>query len=656
MWRCSLRLSLLFFAFLATPLVSHAASLSLGPTTGTFTVGSTFDVSIMLNGEGQAINAVGALLQFPPDKLQLVSPSVGKSVIGVWVTAPQFDNQKGEINLEGVIPNGLKTDSGLLTTLTFRVKSVGTAVVKFSSQSRVLLNDGVGTDVLDNLQNGLYHLVLPPPAGPQVVSETHPDQTKWYQHDNLVLSWATEDGEVSGYSYVLNSEPIDVPDDTSEGVREGVSYQHVGDGRHYFHIKALRSGTWGETTHFAVQIDGLAPAEFPLEILPHARTSSHQPVIQFATTDSDSGLDHYELKLVSLAPGAGAQPLFIEIGSPYVPQSLALGDYDVIVRAYDVAGNYQEVTQRLAIVTPMFRIFSDRGLLLGEQIEIPWLWLALIILLLIIVLWFLSRRLRLIHFHIHRARAQEELTPQVAAQLDELQRYRERYGKALVLLLMLGSGLFFAHTASAAIPAPVVTSISRHISNKDIFYLGGSSEVSMGEVIVYLQNPATGELWSYRTPTASDGEWFYRHDALLPAGGYLLWTQAVQGAEMSPPGPQLGLAVDSQALQFGASRLSYQSIYLVIIFILTFALILLLIDIAVHSRRIKHKRAKLREEIRQAEEAIRRGFAVLQRDITHELRGAHEHAHRERLLADLAQVEKYVGKEVWDLEKAEYNK
>ncbi|MDZ4229681.1 MAG: hypothetical protein U1C53_00935, partial [Candidatus Veblenbacteria bacterium] len=68
--------------------------------------------------------------------------------------------------------------------------------------------------------------------------------------------------------------------------------------------------------------------------------------------------------------------------------------------------------------------------------------------------------------------------------------------------------------------------------------------------------------------------------------------------------------------------------------------------------------------IREAEESVRRGFAVLKRDIQAELNvvrkaklskqlSAEEHAREAELMKDLDWVEKYIGKEVWDVEQAE---
>ncbi|MEK0348146.1 MAG: hypothetical protein QQN44_07450, partial [Nitrosopumilus sp.] len=46
-----------------------------------FEVGSTFAVSIFLDTEEESINAFDVVLNFPPNRLQLISPSVGKSIV-----------------------------------------------------------------------------------------------------------------------------------------------------------------------------------------------------------------------------------------------------------------------------------------------------------------------------------------------------------------------------------------------------------------------------------------------------------------------------------------------------------------------------------------------------------------------------------------------
>ncbi|MDO8560363.1 MAG: cohesin domain-containing protein, partial [bacterium] len=172
--------------------VVQAASLSIGPAAGTVTVDSTFDVSLFVNTEGDTVNALEVSVSFPSDKLQLVSPTAGKSVIELWTAPPRFNNQAGRIELQGGIPGGLKVSQGLVIKLTFRAKSVGTAVVKFLDNSKILKHDGRGTDVLGNTSNGIYQIELPPPAGPVVVSPTHPDQGAYYVTNDVLLQWSTD--------------------------------------------------------------------------------------------------------------------------------------------------------------------------------------------------------------------------------------------------------------------------------------------------------------------------------------------------------------------------------------------------------------------------------------------------------------------------------
>ncbi|RMD66878.1 hypothetical protein D6833_00945, partial [Candidatus Parcubacteria bacterium] len=254
------KLSLGFFSFAVGVLVfcsvpfqaaaQKPASLFLVPSSGTFTVGSTVRISLLLNTAGQNVNAVEANLRFPPDKLQVVSPSAGKSLIGIWVSQPNYDNRKGVLRFQGAIPNpGINTSRGVVSDITFRVVGVGTAILQFEDSSKVLLNDGKGTNILGQVTNGVYHFVLPPPGGPIVTSPTHPDQETWYRNSTVTFEWESEEG-VDAYSYMLNKVPVDTPDNIPEGRATRQTYTNLADGVYYFHIKALRDGVWGGVTHY----------------------------------------------------------------------------------------------------------------------------------------------------------------------------------------------------------------------------------------------------------------------------------------------------------------------------------------------------------------------------------------------------------------------
>jgi len=647
----------------------EAATLSVSPTTGTFTVGSTFDVSIFLNTEEQLINAVEVSLAFPADKLQIISPSTGQSIISIWTAPPSFNNQSGRVNFRGGIPGGINVSNGLIMRLSFRVKSVGPVIIRFLDDSKVLLHDGKGTEVLDQKTNGVFQLVLPPPAGPIVASETHPDQMLWYSNPNVLFKWAPE-SEVDGYSYVLNDEPIDLPDNISEGPRNSVTYTNVANGIHYFHIKALKDGGWGGVTHFAIKIDTTPPAEFPIEVIPGTRTVKRQSIIQFASTDALSGMSHYELKLISLKPqkNPGEQPLFIEVTSPYVFSALELGKYDIILRAYDNTGNYREAVQRLTIVSQIFQIIQGKGLEIKNVIFIPWVWFWLISGLLLILLAFLAWKIRKWHNQLSIPREKRRLPEHIKKQLEELKRYRERYGgKMLLLLCVMGTMFFLSQQIFAQqveLNPPLITTVSRNISNEEIFYVGGKTDTFQTQVIIYLQNLQTGETRSESVTSDNRGDWFYRYNTFLPSGKYLLWVQSKITDQESPPSPQVEMRVQPTAIQFGASRVSYEILYEGIIIVLFLVLALLIGYILFHGYHGRKKHIQFKKEMTEAEEAIRRGFAVLRRDIEAELAyerrtrpkksfTPEEKAKEEQIQKDLEAVEQHIGKEVLDIWETE---
>lgn len=663
----------ILFLFLALKLPqAQAATLSLSPSGGIFTVGSTFDVSVFLNTEGQSDNVVIASISFPPEKLQLISPTTGKSVIEVWTAPPVFNNETGLISLEGGMPGGINVSQALITRLTFRVKGVGSAMVKFTDQSRVLLNDGKGTDALDNTSNGIYNLILPPPAGPVVASETHLDQSVWYANANAVLQWQALPG-VTGYSYILSDNPVDTPPDIVNSTETGVVYKNLPDGTHYFHIKALRNGAWGGITHFALNVDTSPPAEFPIEITPDSRTTRRQPAIEFLTTDNISGIDHYELKIIPLTPSLNYSTssnlqLFIEAQSPYITPELDFGDYDVIVRAYNKAGNYREETQRLQIVNTVFSFISDKGLGVRSSFVIPWIVVWLVSFAILVILLLLAVRIWKWHNQIHRQLLTKEMPNYVRERLSELQQYRKRYGKLMLLLLALGLTLFFSvnqvRAQNMELAPPFVSIVSRNISNEEIFYIGGRTDAPNVQVVIYLQNLQTGETLSENTLSDEKGEWFYRHPTFLTSGSYLLWTQSRIGEQLSPPSPQIQMLVSPTAIQFGASRLSYETLYLIIAVMLAVIILALALFIAVNLRRGRKKKNQFLKEVREAEASVSRGFAVLRRDIESELAiikkvklnkqlSAEEKSKESQLLNDLDSIQKYITKEVWDVEHLE---
>ena len=370
---------------------AEGASLYLSPQTGTFFVGSTFDISIFVNTGGNNVNAVKVDLKFDQRKLQIASPTVGRSFIAVWISQPTFSNIDGKASFQGGVPSpGINTSSGLVSTITFRAIQPGEAIVSILDSSQVLLDDGKGTNILSSVGRGSYKIVIPPPEGPKVFSPTHPDQNKWYNNNSPTLSWEKEEG-VTDFSYSIDNIFYGVPDNISEGDYTSVSYTDLEDEIWYFHIKAKKGNTWGGITHYILLIDTTSPAAFTLSFEPTLRSpvmTSKEPIVFFITTDSLSGLDHYELKLIDLTktPQKKETGFFIEISSPHQLPSLATGEYEVVVRAFDRAMNWQDSSKKIEVI-PIEKIFYiTKGGINLWTFFLPWRKLILIFLPLIVVI------------------------------------------------------------------------------------------------------------------------------------------------------------------------------------------------------------------------------------------------------------------------------
>jgi len=143
---------------LSFPKSSFADTIFISPLTGTYAVGETFSVRIMVSSPRQSINAISGVLSFPTDRLQVVSVSKIGSVLSLWVQEPTFSNSQGTVTFEGVVPNpGFAESNGRVLGINFKVSGTGPAEIRMKSGS-LLANDGYGTNVLRTLGTASFTL------------------------------------------------------------------------------------------------------------------------------------------------------------------------------------------------------------------------------------------------------------------------------------------------------------------------------------------------------------------------------------------------------------------------------------------------------------------------------------------------------------------
>ena len=347
----------LFFAF---PTGAFAATLNFSPPSGAYKVGNTFSVSVNVESTDQAMNAASGIVSFPWDKLEVISISKQGSIFSLWPTEPLFSNSAGTVNFEGIVLNpGYTGASGKILMITFRARSAGQANLSFSSGS-VLANDGTGTNILNGMRVAVFTFTsagesTPAPQvetpvatgnGLGITSATHPDQTKWYTNNTPEFSWELPDGALEVRTLIGKSSSATpsvsyVPPVSKKKVDE------LPDGTYYFSLQVRTAAGWSATSRYRVNIDTAPPKPFSITFPHGSKSMEPQPVIFFNTTDNESGISHYEIKIGSDAKPVKSAPT--AESNPYVLPPQFPGTYTLLVTAIDNAGNVRNSSAEFAI-------------------------------------------------------------------------------------------------------------------------------------------------------------------------------------------------------------------------------------------------------------------------------------------------------------------
>lgn len=156
---------LVISATLLLPRLTDAAVLYLSPESGNYHQNDVFIVEIRLDTQGEYINAVDVKLSYPQDILEFKDFSKGNSVLSLWVKAAENSSLPGLISFSGGIPGGYWGKDGLLGRLIFKVREdfeivdVKHLQIEFQDGSKMLLNDGKGTEANLITRGGAFDIL-----------------------------------------------------------------------------------------------------------------------------------------------------------------------------------------------------------------------------------------------------------------------------------------------------------------------------------------------------------------------------------------------------------------------------------------------------------------------------------------------------------------
>lgn len=157
-------ISIVLLFFTATPALAQTASLSLSPTTGTFSRGCAFSLQVNLNTNGTKTDGTDAILKYDSSRVTATSISSG-TLYSDYINS--IDDNLGRLIISGLAsPTVTYSGSGTLATVNFVVKpaaTTGATQITFdyvqggTGDSNVVANINDSTvDILSSVVNGSY--------------------------------------------------------------------------------------------------------------------------------------------------------------------------------------------------------------------------------------------------------------------------------------------------------------------------------------------------------------------------------------------------------------------------------------------------------------------------------------------------------------------
>lgn len=346
-WACFTVTSLLFF--IAIPSV-EAATLSVSPGTGVYTVGSPFSVNIMLNTQGKAVNAAEGLLKFNPNELKVQSISQAGSIFNLWAVEPSFSNSAGTVTFGGGSPKGYTGNGGSIISVRFIPQGAGTAKVTFSSGS-ILAADGSGTNILTSMGSGSFTIaaqsatpepeqieyIAPAntPVAPVIISSSHPDPEAWSVATQADLKWNVPAG-VTAVRTGLNESANSVPTVVYDPPISNKIIEDLEQGVQYFHVQFRNENGWGKVASYRLAVDSERPTKFDILLLNPEETGNPEPTLKFNVEDATSDISKF---IIQIDGGEAIEYLDETGSSTYKLPRLEPGRHSVVVEAFDEAGN-----------------------------------------------------------------------------------------------------------------------------------------------------------------------------------------------------------------------------------------------------------------------------------------------------------------------------
>jgi hypothetical protein len=328
-----------------SPYLIYNSTMRFAPSFGMFDTRFDQRIAVQVNTGSEYINAAEAIIHYDPTKVAVTDISTANSFCDPSMFIERsIDEKKGIVDVSCIVPNpGFNGVNGTLAELFVQPLQNGSFALDFDQETKVLANDGLGTDVLRLAQDSLYQVVDQKrfdDGGLVVFSSTHRNGERWYRSRTVQINWFSTIG--STYRYALDQIPGKMPANAATTTGSTARATASGDGLYYFHVQDITKGVNGDVVDYPVQIDTQAP-DAPA-ILASATTVKQGDVVRlnFASNDALSGLqDTFYVKIGNDLLLPTKPPLYI----PLTQRGLV----PITVRAFDQAGNFTESSITISV-------------------------------------------------------------------------------------------------------------------------------------------------------------------------------------------------------------------------------------------------------------------------------------------------------------------
>jgi hypothetical protein len=322
------------------PFTIYNSTLRFQPDSGILSTGFDQTVGILIDTGGESINTVGVSIHFNPDLVSINKIDTSDSFCSYFIEK-RIDVVNGIVTVSCLIPSpGLFSSSAVIANLIVTPKKSGSFDLTYFPETRVLANDGLGTDILRTFSNASFKIesssITTSPLFLNVYSASNPNDTKWYNTNFASFNWQAIPSEKYRYIFDTSSTTLVSESNSTLISKNNISLPVPRDGIFYFHVAVQNEGATGPTSVYKIQADMTPPQNVLIKASATTIHTGDTVRFEFSGSDATSGiLPNYYVKINT---GGLLLPVKKEL---YVPLT-TIGDNTVTLRLFDRAGNFTE--------------------------------------------------------------------------------------------------------------------------------------------------------------------------------------------------------------------------------------------------------------------------------------------------------------------------